>query len=381
MPEAGYDVVMLTSAHPATDDRIFYREAKTLAEAGLTVSVVGRHPRQEIIDGIAIYNLPSPRSRRERILLSWTVLKMAVRLRGRLYIFHDPELFGIGLVLRMLGKRVVYDSHENLPKQVLQKDYLPRPIRYLISPGVYVAEFTGARLLSGVIAAIPVTQARFPRGRTVLVRNFPTTSALEVLGGGPDVSSRANVAIYAGGLSRIRGIGELVKAFEGLEGAELWLVGKFEDPEFESEILATLPKNVKWFGWKPFPEVLKLYNSAKIGMLPHYPMPNHRNSVPVKLFEYLGAGLPVVVSNFPEFSTFMEGCGLQVDPHSAEEIRAAVRALFSDPAKLSTMSALARGRVRTSLSWEPEGIRLVQFCGRLVAESNPAATRRQHAHG
>ncbi len=362
MSEAGYDIVMLTSAHPATDDRIFYREAKSLLEAGFSVCVVGRHPVSTVVDGIAIHALPSPPSRAARLLLGWTILKLALRLKGKLYIFHDPELFGVGLILSLLGKHVVYDSHENLPKQFLQKDWLPWPVRVLLFPAVYASEYLASRLLSGVIAAVPTIQRRFGKKRTVLVRNFPTRSALVVLGGGSDICSRADIAIYTGGLSRIRGIRELVQAFAGVRGAQLWLVGKFDDVQFECEILSNLPDNVTWFGWKPFPEVLKMYRSAKIGLCLLYPEPNHRNSLPVKLFEYLGAGLPVVASDFPEFAEYVEGCGLQVDPHNVGQIRDAVQTLFSDEETLSQMSLRARERVLNSFAWEPEAARLVQFC-------------------
>lgn len=372
MSETGCDIVMLTSAHSATDDRIFYREGKSLLEAGFSVSVVGRHSVSEIVDGIAIHALPLSDSRTKRLLLGWTILKLALRLHGKLYIFHDPELFGVGLILALLGKRVVYDSHENLPRQLLQKDWLPRPIRVLLFPVVYAAEYLGSRLLSGVIAAVPTIQKRFGESRAVLVRNFPTRSALEVLGGGPDISTRADIAIYTGGLSRIRGIRELVQAFSGVRGAQLWLVGSFDDPQFEQEILTSLPDNVTWFGWKPFPEVLKMYRSAKIGMVLLYPEPNHRNSLPVKLFEYLGAGLPVVASDFPEFTEYVEGCGLQVNPHSVDQIKEAVQTLLSDEATLSRMSLCARERVLNSFTWEPEAARLVQFCRDRVVRQGAA---------
>jgi len=112
----------------------------------------------------------------------------------------------------------------------------------------------------------------------------------------------------------------------------------------------------------PAPEVLKMYRSAKVGMCLLYPEPNHRNSLPVKLFEYLGAGLPVVVSDFPEFAEYVEGCGLRVDPRNVDQIKDAVRTLFSDEETLNKMSLCARERVLNSFAWEQEAARLVQFC-------------------
>jgi glycosyltransferase involved in cell wall biosynthesis len=360
---------MLTSAHSAVDDRIFYREALTLAAAGMKVAVVGRHPRPEVVEGIAIHPMPEVRSRKQRLLLGWHILKLARRLDARLYIFHDPELFGVGFALRLLGKQVVYDSHENLPKQLLQKEWLPWIVRRLLFPFVWTGEYLGSRLLSGVIAAVPALMVRFPRASTILARNFPTRASLQVLGGGPDIRTRPNIAIYAGGLSRIRGIKELVTAFQDLKNAELWLVGTFESAEFQREIMTSLPPNVHWLGWKPYPEMIQLYTQVKLGMVLLHPMPNHRHSLPVKLFEYLGAGLPVVASDFPEFSEYIEGCGRQINPQDPEAIRQAIADLLSHPEELAAMSARARERAVARFSWEPEGERLVGFCRHLMQPS------------
>jgi glycosyltransferase involved in cell wall biosynthesis len=214
-----FDVVMLTSAHSATDDRIFHREAKTLSEAGYSVAVVGKHPQSEIVDGIHVHALRAARNRSQRLLLSIDILRAALRLNGTLFIIHDPELIGIALILRLLGRNVIYDAHENLPAQVRQKDWIARPFRWALAPSAAGVEWFAARTLSGIIAAVPAIQRRFPSRKTVLVRNFPTRSALATLAEGPPLAERKNVVIYTGGLSRVRGICELVEAFRALEGA------------------------------------------------------------------------------------------------------------------------------------------------------------------
>ena len=370
-----FDVVMLTSAHPATDDRIFYREAKTLVEAGQSVCIVGRHPSSEILEGIHIRALGAPASRLKRLLLGVAILDIACELNARLYIIHDPELIAIAFVLRLLGKKVVYDAHENLPAQIRQKDWIPRPLRWVLVPTASALEWVASRLLSGVIAAVPAIQVRFRSSRTELIRNFPTRSALATLADGPPISTRANVVIYTGGLSRIRGIRELVEAFRGLDGAQLWLVGSFDDAAFQTEIMSSLPHNVLWLGWRPHPEVLKLYRMAKLGAVVLYSTPNHRCAVPVKLFEYLGAGLPAIISDFPEYKEFVQGCGIEVDPLNVTAIRSAISALLADNAMLTEMSARARQRVVASFSWENEGTRLVEFCTKIMTgrDSLPGA--------
>ena len=364
-----FDVVMLTSAHSAMDDRIFYREARTLSNAGYSVCVVGKHPRSELMDAIQIRAVRAVSARYQRLWLGTSILKTALALNGKLSIIHDPELIGIALIMRMLGKKVVYDAHENLPAQVRQKNWIPQPVRWALVPAVAALEWIASHALSGIIAAVPAIQARFPARKTVLVRNFPTREALETLAEGPPISDRADVVIYTGGLSQIRGIHELVEAFRGLCGAELWLVGEFDDPTFRDEVISNLPTNVKWLGWRPHLEVLELYRNAKLGAVLLHSTPNHRCALPVKLFEYLGAGLPVIVSNFPEYEALVHGCGLLVDPMNVVEIRKAIKNLTSDESTLRRMSLEARRRATADFSWESEGIRLVKFCSRLIAPS------------
>jgi glycosyltransferase involved in cell wall biosynthesis len=364
-----FDVAMLTTVHRATDPRIFHREAKTLADAGFKVCIVGPNVSGEDAGRVHFVVLPSPATRLQRLGMGWRVLRQSLQLHAKLYIFHDPELFGVGLLLSLLGKKVLYDCHENLPMQVLQKSWVPWPARWLLVAPIWLAEWTCARLLAGVIVARDKVLWRFPRGRTVLVRNYPGREALEILGQGKPIELRQNIVIYAGGISEIRGIWELVEAFRGLEPgvAELWLVGEFEGEQLRDEILATLPSNAKWLGWKTHSEVLELYRVAKIGVLLLHPTPHHRHSLPLKLFEYLAAGLPVVASNFSEFAASLEGCGILVDPRNVNQIREAINKLLSNPATLAEMSARARKRAITLYSWEPEGQRLLRFCSELIS--------------
>jgi glycosyltransferase involved in cell wall biosynthesis len=365
-----FNVVMLTTVHIARDVRIFHHEAKAFAEAGFSVAVIGRHPRSEETDGIWIEALPEPTDRFHRLIQGWTVLKRALELSAGVFIFHDPELFWVALALRASGRKVVYDSHENLPMQVFQKLWLPRVLRWILVPTCWILEGLCSRALSGVIAVNETVAKRFPKQRTIVVRNFPTRTVLDSIGQEVPLRLRGRVVIYAGGLSRIRGILELVEAFRGLElqGAELWLVGRFYDNAFEKEVLRSLPRNVRWLGWKDYSDVLCLYDKAKVGALLLHPAPNHRDAMPIKIFEYLGAGLPVIASSLPQFDDVLHGCGIQVNPLDIEKVRDAIRKLLTDESMLEQMSRIGRERVLTSFCWENEARKLLEFCSEIASQ-------------
>jgi hypothetical protein len=74
---------MLTTSHPATDNRIFYREAKTLAEAGLALAVIGpHHPKSGALDGVWIEALAKHKRGSLSLLYRWTVIRLALQLRA-----------------------------------------------------------------------------------------------------------------------------------------------------------------------------------------------------------------------------------------------------------------------------------------------------------
>ena len=367
---------MLTTVHKAIDVRIFHREAKTLAKAGLSVCIVGPHAKSERLNEVWISALPKRTNRVRRLILGWTVLRRALGFEGKLYIFHDPELFWVAFILVLAGKKVVFDCHENLPMQILQKPWLPKPVRWLLVPIVSFGLWLGTRILTGAIAASEAMTRLFPAQGTIMIRNFPAEEALEVSRRGAPVHMRRNIVIYAGGIFRVRGIRELTDAFRGLQDiAELWLVGEFEEEEFEQQILGSLPANVRWLGPKEFSEVLRLYQESKVGAVILYPTPSHRYAVPTKMFEYMGSGLPVIASNFPEWNDLLEGCGVQVDPHNVSQIRDAIRHLFESDSKIAAMSKVGRKRVAEHFLWRNEGQRLVDYCSRLIYQEQPRTAR------
>jgi len=107
---------MLTTVHVPFDGRIFHKEAKSLARAGYDVVLIARHTKAETIDGVRIVPVPEPRSRFRRMTsVTWKLYRQAVREDADVYHFHDPELMIVGLLLKVRGKKVVWDVHEHYP--------------------------------------------------------------------------------------------------------------------------------------------------------------------------------------------------------------------------------------------------------------------------
>lgn len=166
-------VVHLTSVHPVFDTRIFHKEAATLAAAGYEVVLIAVAERDTVASGVRVRALPAARSRRHRMTRTLLAMfKAALAERAALYHFHDPELIPVGLLLKLRGRRVIYDVHDDVPGQVLSKDWIPSWLRPPLARLVSLLERLASRAFDGVLVANPEHAGRFP-ATTGTVRNLP----------------------------------------------------------------------------------------------------------------------------------------------------------------------------------------------------------------
>src|SRR5580698_7581609 len=127
-------VVHMTSVHTPFDPRIFHKECRSLARAGFDVTVIGTNWQDGEKDQVMVKSVLGNPSRLSRMTHTvWRIYKEAKKQKADVYHFHDPELIPIGLLLRADGKSVIYDIHEDMPKEILSKHYLPRWSRGLVS--------------------------------------------------------------------------------------------------------------------------------------------------------------------------------------------------------------------------------------------------------
>lgn len=363
-------VTHLTTTHDAFDTRVFRKECRSLAEEGHEVTVIVPHDAGTVRDGVRIVAVPRPGSRAWRALVTtWQVFRAARALRPHVAHVHDPELLPQALLLALLGARVVYDAHEHLPRDVSAKHYLPVPLRGLLALLVDGLERAACAFLAGVVTVTPGIAARFPRGRTVVVRNLPLLAEFPVRSSVP-LAARRPVALYLGGLNAIRGAREMVRAIGRVDaslGAELWLAGRFDPPALERE-LAREPgwARTRHLGWCPRERVLELLAEARVGLLTLQPAPNHLDSLPIKMFEYMAAGLPVVASRFAAWEPYLAGAGVLVDPRDPDAIARAIERLLAQPDEAQALGNAGRAAIVAGLHWEREAVTLLDLYARLA---------------
>ena len=299
-------------------------------------------------------------------------------LRPQLVHFHDPELIPLGLILKCLGYRVVYDVHEDVPRDVLTKYWLPVMVRRPVSWVVSGIEWLVARMFDAIISATPKIAERFPLGKTVLVQNFPILSELVAAENVPYQERPPHFA-YIGGITRTRGIHETVEAMShavqttGGKDILLHIAGSFRPISLQSEleVLAGWHR-VDYLGWVNRAQVAEILGNVKAGLVLFLPAPNHMDAYPNKMFEYMSAGLPVIVSDFPLWRHIVDSakCGLLVNPKDPQAIADAMLWILNNPAAAEAMGKSGREAVEKYYNWDSEADKLVKLYRTLLPAKN-----------
>jgi glycosyltransferase involved in cell wall biosynthesis len=157
-------------------------------------------------------------------------------------------------------------------------------------------------------------------------------------------------------------------------GAELRLGGTVF-PEGLDAALRELPgaARTRWLGYLGRPAVAALLDAARVGLVVLRDTPQYREAYPTKLFEYMAAGVPAVVSDFPLWREMVEGagCGLLVDPLDEAAISAACERLLTDDALAQRLGDAGRRAARERYAWAGEAERLLAFYAALVERRAP----------
>ena len=277
-------VAHLTSVHPPFDTRIFVKECCSLAAAGRDVALVACHRCDEIVDGVQIYALTKHEGRLRRMLVTqFEVLRRARESEAEIVHIHDPELIPVAVLLKASGRRVIYDVHEDLPKQITAKEWIWRGVRYPVAQFARCAEWVADLLFDGIVAVTPQIADRFSAHKTILVQNYPLTHELYPATPTP-YSQRPPVAAYIGGITRIRGAHELVDAMDQLRGgiaARLELAGPFSSLNLQNE-LKQRPgwEAVSYLGIIDRKGVCDTLSRARVGLVTFLPSANHMHANP-----------------------------------------------------------------------------------------------------
>jgi len=190
--------------------------------------------------------------------------------------------------------------------------------------------------------------------------------------------------VYLGLLERPRGVGLLLEAVasalaRGLS-VQLSIVGDGRDAsEFENQAraLGLDDRAVRFHGFLPHREALRIVQQADVGVVPHWAGESWNTTVPNKLFDYMAAGLPVIVSDTKPCARIVREVrsGESFRDRDVEDLVRAISRLH-DAAGRAAYGRAGRQAVLTRYNWESDAKRLVT-CLERVAQ---AASSRSSGH-
>jgi len=358
-------VVHLTSVHSADDVRIFHKECSSLAEVGYNVVLIAPGRKDEFRNKVAIKKIKPMRNRILRMtLFQYLLYRKAIKENAALYHFHDPELILTGLMLKLRRKKVIYDVHEDVPRQLLTKPWIPaicrKPLAYFFE---YIENFA-VRRFDYIVTANSTIKKRFLNTfkNVESVKNYPILKEFNISKSSQKENDIKHVdkICFVGCVSEMRGIHQMMEA--AFKSRILLELGGL----FSSEILrekcsrSKYWKNVNELGLLSREKVAQVMQNSLAGLLIFHPVPNNITGCPNKMFEYLAAGIPVIASNFPLWKEVLEinQCGICVDPFDIKQIINAIEYLKQNPKIARKMGDAGKKLVHDSLNWKKESKKL-----------------------
>lgn len=363
-------VAHLTSAHPHTDIRIFHKQCLSLCKEDYDVYLIATKCETQLLNGVHIIGVERKGKGRFSRMISTTreVYRKALELDADVYHFHDPELLPYGLKLARKGKKVIYDAHEDLPKQIMDKHWIPAVFRGLISRLFRFFEGYVAKRIAGVISVNEPICDRFKRHNTNVeqIANYPLINEVLQLDG--ETLKIPGQVCYVGGLFPTRGIKEIVQAMESVN-ARLVLAGNFVPVSFEDEVRKLKGwEKVDFRGYIDRDEIMQILSTSEVGLVTLHPTRSYLEALPIKMFEYMSAGTPVLASDFPLWRGIIEDakCGVCVDPMDPSAIAKGIEFVLSDKARASEMGENGKKAFREKYNWSIEEQKLFAFYRKLL---------------
>jgi glycosyltransferase involved in cell wall biosynthesis len=368
-------VAHLTSVHPRYDTRIFEKECISLANNGFDVFLIVSDNRgEETKNNLKIIDVGSAKNRFYRIFfIPYLIYKKAIEVNADLYHFHDPELIFCGLFLKMKGKKVIYDVHEDVPLQIMNKHYLPEIIKRTVSKLFNFIEKKISKRFNYIFTATDFIKEIFLKinKSCETINNYPIIGQLC---NDLEWKGKENAILYVGSINEFRGVTETIRSLEFIEtNVIFYLAGNFGEEKFHEKL-----KKEKFFEYVRYQGFInkidykELCSKSKIGLIIDQPIENYIDAFATKMFEYMEAGIPFICSDFPKWKEFVRenNCGICVNPNDHYEISNAINFLLGNDVIAEDMGKNGKKAVYEKYNWTREEQKLISIYYELLGIKN-----------
>lgn len=343
----------MTSVHPVFDTRIFHKECKSLSKK-YDVSLIAPNVEDQTVDGIHIYGVCLPKNRSKRIKNLSSVYNRMLEIDADIYHFHDPELMKLGKKIKKeKRKTIIFDSHEDVPQQILCKVWIPKLLRKPLS---YCYSIYEKQLLKKYDAIVSVTPSIVERlqeinSRVYQITNYPVISDIE------GERQWGKSVCFTGGISEQYLHHDIIKILHNTD-ANYILAGPCKIPSYMDRLKSISGwDKVDYRGYVPYEECVKIMQSSSAGLALLFYSPNvgyKRGTLGVlKIFEYMMVGIPVICTDFELWKEIVEGnhCGICVNPYDSNDLIKAINYLIENRDVAIRMGDNGRKAVKEKYNW------------------------------
>jgi len=364
-------ICILTSGHSPFDSRIFYKEVLSLKQKYKDIVIIAPYDNNIEVQGIKIVKINSRKNWWNRFWPMIQLYSKGLYQHADVYHCHEPDSLFIGYLLkRRLRCKLIYDSHEYHPEAFAE--HMHSSLSWIVKRIIYFTEKIIAKKADYIITVNDLLVKKFERYQpnVVLIPNYPR---LEMFNFKNDNIHKDIDFIYIGELSRSRGSSIIIEASRILKkrnmNFNICFIGGFSSLEYESEIKSLidrykLQEQVNFIEWIEHSKVNSILRRAKVGLV--ILQPNvYRYTVcePIKLFEYMGNGLPVIANNYDMVRNIIlpSECGILVDPTNPNEIADAMEEILKNQEKWIKRGKKGMLSVKEKFNWKIYGEKLTKI--------------------
>ena len=357
-------ITHVTTEHSRSSSRIFFKMCRSIAHDHKTFLVVCDGRGNQISSDVHIIGLARYKNRLLRFIFApFLVLIRCFLLPSNIYHFHDPNLILVGAILSLCGRKCIFDSHEDIPLQILSKGYLSISQRRFFSLLAELSQLILLPLYSAIVCPTQTIAAKLKRynPNCTVICNYPSIAQFSECSdfAKPDTSR----FIYVGSLSKNRGVENLYRVSERLPpNVTIDLYGKFDSDGLYEQLESTYPNNqVIYHGYIDQDLLVPSIAGSIGGIVTLLPLPNYIEALPIKMFEYMASSIPVIASDFPIWRDIVDSCncGILVDPSDCEQILDALLYLLRHPYCSFEMGKRGHAAIHSTFNWEHEYQRLL----------------------
>lgn len=365
-------ICILAPVHIYDDIRVFRKEAKTLVQNGYDVTLFARINKKKTVDGIKIKPVRY-KNRIERFMKLPLIFLKAIKTNADLYHIHNPDTLPIGLFLKLFGKTVVYDTHEDFEKKILIRDWIPNLLKKPIAKSVSFFEMLAGLLFDKVIITQEELESRI--SNTIILENPPIIDKdfiNEVFSNSQNIIKENNILrlIYIGSISESRGLFKMMEIVKNLNKkmeSRLWLIGP-------KNIYIDKAKNLK--GWKyvdylgglPQEKAFSYLIKSDFGMITLLDKGDFSQTNPNKIFEYMTFGIPFIATDFNKWINDLANvnAGLFINIDKTDKISELILKVYNDNDVYCNMSGNGKKYIFNEYNWNIEKTKLLKLYSELL---------------